>query len=148
MDINQVYSGNSFKAEDLGDQEPTFIITAIEMKPFDKGNKLVLSFQGEKKTLVCNKTNAKRIAFMFGNDTNNWVGQSITLYTEHVDFQGEIVPAIRVKVIKQKPAVSAPLNRPPMRQTVDQLAQRQAPRRQTGGMSEDYHQDADDEIPF
>lgn len=145
MDINQVYSGNSFKAEDLGDQEPTFIITAIEMKPFDKGNKLVLSFQGEKKTLVCNKTNAKRIAFMFGNDTNHWVGQSITLYTEHVDFQGEIVPAIRIKVIKQKTA-APPTYRPPDRPSSTE--RRPAPRRQTGGMSEDYQQNADDEIPF
>lgn len=143
MDINKVYSGDTFKADDLGDEEPTLTISSVEAKQFDNGNKLIIGFDGQKKKLVCNKTNAKRIGHMFGNDTDQWIGHPITLYTEHVDFQGNIVPAIRVKIVKPRP--SAP-NRPPVRPASADM-NRNPPRRQTGGMSEDYREE-DDSIPF
>lgn len=132
MDINKIYSGETFKADDLGDNEPTFQINSVEVKQFDNGNKLVIGVAGEKKKLVCNKTNAKRIAHMFGGETDNWIGQSITLYVEHVDFQGNIVPAIRVKVMK-RPVKNIP-------------PQRARPSSAEMGR---YQQDnVDDDIPF
>ena len=109
MDINQVYSGNSLKASDLGGAEPTVTIESVEMKKFDDGNKIVIKFQGKEKTFVCNKTNANRIATNYGPDTDGWVGQKIQLYTDQVEFQGNVVDAIRVKVKKAAPA-GAPLN--------------------------------------
>lgn len=102
MDISDVYSGDSLKAADLKGAEPTVVIADVEMKKFDNGNKLVISFQGKKKTLVCNKTNANRIAFAYGNNTDNWIGKEITLFTDLVDFQGNTVEAIRVRA--KKPA--------------------------------------------
>lgn len=101
MDVNTVFSGDSLKAADLQGREIPVIISQIEMKKFDNGNKLVLRFEGKKKTLVCNKTNAKRIASMYGSNTDQWVGNEITLYTDQVEFQGDLVDAIRVKVIKK-----------------------------------------------
>ncbi len=109
MDIGQVFSGNSLKASDLGGAEPTVTIESVEMKPFDDGNKLVIKFVGKDKTLVCNKTNANRIAATYGNDTDDWIGQKIQLYTDQVDFQGKLVDAIRVKAKKPVPA-GAPIN--------------------------------------
>jgi hypothetical protein len=44
------------------------------MKEFDKGNKLVIAFEGKQKVLICNKTNANRIAYAYGTNTNNWIG--------------------------------------------------------------------------
>ncbi len=103
MDINTVFSGDTLKAADLQGHEPTVIISAVTMKKFDNGNKLVISFEGKKKTLVCNKTNAKRIANVFGSNTDQWIGNEITLYTDQVDFQGGLVDAIRVKAKRQAP---------------------------------------------
>lgn len=106
MDINAIYSGNSLKAADLQGAEPTVTIESIEVKQFDDGNKIIIKFQGKEKTFVCNKTNANRIASAYGSNTDNWLGQKITLYTDQVDFQGKLVDAIRVKVKKPvtKPA--------------------------------------------
>ncbi len=52
MDIGNVFGGDSLKAADLQGREHNVVISAVDMKKFDNGNKLVLSFQGRKKTLV------------------------------------------------------------------------------------------------
>ena len=149
MDIGTVFSGDSLKAADLQGKEPTVVVSHVQMKEFDDGNKLVLSFEGKKKTLVCNKTNANRIAFMYGNETNAWIGKPITLYEEMVDFQGKLTPAIRVRAIRQ-PAAPAPIARSSMSEADFDNAP--VPRRQTGGVSDNLQgaapRDMDDQIPF
>lgn len=108
MDINEVFGGTTLKAADLKGAEPTVIIESVEMKKFDNGSKLIISFQGKDKSLVCNKTNANRIAHAYGTNTNGWIGQKITLYTDMVDFQGSVVEAIRVRAKKPVPAGQEP----------------------------------------
>lgn len=103
MELSTVFGGDSLKAADLQGHEPTVIIEKVEMKKFDNGNKLVITFEGKKKCLVCNKTNANRIAFAFGTNTDNWIGQEVTLFTDLVDFQGRPVEAIRVRAKKVTP---------------------------------------------
>ena len=102
MELSQVFDSATLKAADLQGSEPTVIIASVEMKKFDDGNKLVITFQGKKKTLVCNKTNANRIAHAYGTDTDGWIGKEITLFVDQVDFKGEIVDAIRIRA--KKPA--------------------------------------------
>lgn len=97
MKVSQVFSGDYLKAVDLQGHEPTVQISAVEMKQFDDGNKLLISFEGKQKGLVANKTNANRIAKLYGDDTDGWVGKEIVLYTDQVDFQGSTVDAIRVR---------------------------------------------------
>lgn len=128
MDISTVFGGDSLKAADLQGGEPTVVISGVQAKDFDDGNKLVISFEGKKKALVCNKTNANRIAFMYGTETNAWIGKPITLYEEMVDFQGKLTPAIRVRAVKQAA---------PVRQSSADMG-RAAPQ---GALT-------DDEIPF
>ena len=65
-------------------------------------SKPVLFFQGADKGLVLNKTNANRIAHAHGKDMDAWWGREIQVRVEHVDFKGDIVPAIRV-VIESQP---------------------------------------------
>jgi len=97
MDVNSVFGGDSLKAADLQGREFTLTIASVEPKKFDNGTKLVIRFAGAKKCLVSNKTNAKRIAFMHGTETDLWIGKSITLYAEFVEYQGQTMQAIRVK---------------------------------------------------
>ena len=49
------------------------------------------------KGLVCNKTNVNRIAHYCGDETDNWIDQTITLGVELVDYQGKTTEAIRIK---------------------------------------------------
>ena len=63
----------------------------VEEKP-------VMYFQEVQKGLVVNKTNAKYLIGLFGTDeTEDWRGKRITLYTEKVNAFGKIHDAIRVK---------------------------------------------------
>lgn len=106
MELSAVFGGDSLKAADLNGAEPTVTIATVDVKEFDKKRKLVITFVGKKKCLVANKTNANRIAFAHGTNTDNWIGKKIQLYTDLVDFQGNTVEAIRVRPIKAQVAAT------------------------------------------
>ena len=57
----------------------------------------IVFFEGATKGMVCNATNGKSIASMYGNDTDDWIGKRITLYTTDVEVAGAKVGAIRVR---------------------------------------------------
>src|ERR1700722_18352128 len=84
--IDDIFSGNSLRSEDILGREPTVTISRVEPKEFtgDKGpqKKLVIHFHGAKKVLICNKTNANRIAYMHGKDYSQWVGKQVTLFVD------------------------------------------------------------------
>ena len=109
MELSTVFGGDTLKAADIPQgAEPTVTIASVEQKKFDNGNKLLIKFVGKKKALVCNKTNAKRIAMNHGSNTDQWIGKQITLYVDIVDFQGEPTEAIRVRPTRQaQPSVAA-----------------------------------------
>jgi hypothetical protein len=73
-----------------------------------KDRKPILTFEGKSKTFVCNKTNAKTIAAMYGNDTSKWVGKRITLYPTTTPFGGEMKDCIRVRPIIPKNGAREP----------------------------------------
>jgi hypothetical protein len=127
--INDVFGGGFLKAEDLAGKSPTVKIERVEVKDFDDGKKLILHFEGKDKALVCNKTNASIIEEVLGSgDTDDWEGKKIVLLVKKVEFQGKLVPAIRVSL---EPPKSAQAARPP--------EPAPAPADNDGG---------DDEIPF
>jgi len=64
--------------------------------------KQVLYFSESKKGMILNKTNAKRIARLYGPETDDWKGIAIELYTEPVKAFGETHNAIRVREAKQQ----------------------------------------------
>lgn len=110
MQLNEVFPSNFLKADDLqGRDVPVVIATAGLEQIGNNERKLVLTFQGKNKGMICNKTNANRIAFLHGTETDNWIGKEIILTVDMVDFQGRVVPAIRVK--PARPKVSVPIRK-------------------------------------
>lgn len=64
----------------------------------EKNEKPVLYFNGAKKALVLNVTNANMIAEVLGDDEmDNWIGSEIEIFPTRVDFKGKQTDAIRVK---------------------------------------------------
>lgn len=98
--IDEVYAGNSLKAADLEGSDVTMTIASAEAKAFDDGNKIAITFLETEKTLICNKTNARRIASLHGKEFDKWHGKKITLYPDLVDFKGDEVEAIRVRATR------------------------------------------------
>ena len=112
MKVSKVFSGDYLKAADLDGNEPTVVISEVKEKEFDDGLKLIISFQGKKKSLVANKTNSNRIKMLYGDETDDWIGREVILYTDIVDFQGEPKPAIRVRPPAKRGTPSQSLGEP------------------------------------
>ena len=116
MNINDIFPSKFLKAADLKGREPTVVIERLEMEQLGEQRKLVIYFQGKEKGLVCNRTNADRIAYMYSPDTDGWIGKEITLYADMVTFQGRTMEALRVKPPKKynaaKPAAPPPATEP------------------------------------
>ena len=109
--LSEVYGGNYLKAEDIKDRDVTVLIDRVTIAELDEGKKkAVLHFKGKDKTLALNVTNANMLQEILGSDdTDDWIGNKITLFTTKVDFQGKRVLAIRIKEASNgKPAQAPP----------------------------------------
>lgn len=64
-----------------------------------KSKKPVVSFVGKEKKFICNVTNAKAIAGLYGNHVEKWAGKRISLYvsTTRDPSTGGDTPCIRVR---------------------------------------------------
>ncbi|SRR5258708_1336396 len=100
MDYERAFPSKYLKAADLDEKPLAVVISAASMENIGEDHKLVLKFQNQQKGMVCNKTNAKRIARMYGRNTDGWIGKEIILYSAEVDFKGDQVTAIRVRGTK------------------------------------------------
>lgn len=121
MNINEAFPSKYLKASDLQGGTPTVTIDRVEMEMMGDDRKMVVYFHGKQKGLVTNKTNANNIATLYGDDTDDWIGQKIMLVEAMVDFQGKSVPAIRIRGPKTQQTA-----RPPVRQSSAEMGQRQA----------------------
>jgi hypothetical protein len=102
--LSEVFSGDYLKADDLKGRSVRVTISRVELKEFDDGKKLILHFEGKDKCMVCNKTNASIIQENLGSDdTDDWEGKAITMVTKKVEFQGKLVPAIRILLEERAP---------------------------------------------
>lgn len=99
MKIGSVFKGDYLKAADLGRGERlSLTISEVIMAELDDGEKAVVHFKNIEKGLVLNKTNANMITEIAGTDeTDEWEGIKICLYSTKVDFQGKRVDALRVE---------------------------------------------------
>jgi hypothetical protein len=99
--IDDVFGGTTLKSADIKGKDPTVTIAGVEVKAFKEKDgtekqKLLIHFVGAKKALVCNQTNAKRIAHLHGDDYTQWGGKQVRLRVEMVDFGGQVMDGIRV----------------------------------------------------
>ena len=98
MDINTLFPSKYLKAEDIPAGGVVVTMNNITQEEIEPGKfKPVLHIQGKDKGIVLNKTNAMMIAHLYGPNTDSWPGKQIQLVVEPVQFQGNIVNAIRCK---------------------------------------------------
>lgn len=94
-------------AFDLNGQDVTVTISKVVAGTLvgsggRKTKKPVLYFEGKEKGLALNTTNAKIIAGMYSNMTEQWVGQRITIFPTTTTMGGETVECIRVRPVVPK----------------------------------------------
>jgi len=109
-DIRETMGSNNFlKAADLKGRATVVTIEKNQLEKVGQGDeaksKNVLYFQGLKKSLVLNVTNADVLIDAFGFETQDWPGSEIELYPTTTDYQGKRVDCIRLRV-PEKPALA------------------------------------------
>jgi len=143
MNVEEVYQSESqwLKADDLKGRSVNVTIRNVTMTEVGGANKMVVWFNGAEKGLVLNKTNAGTIAMMYGQETDSWGGGQIEIYPTMVDFQGKMVPALRVKPVSRNNGPAAQGHAAPLDNNPSAPAQPQQ-------ATDNFADDMSDEIPF
>lgn len=145
MKSSDAFPSKYISASDLQGNEVTVKITHIAPEEIGGKQKFICFFAGKKKGLVLNKTNWNTIARISGqDDTDDWTGVEVCLYEAMVDFQGDSVPAVRVKAPPRRVSVAAGrVSTAPQRMAEPAYADERAPQPPMR-----QHDDLDDEIGF
>ena len=102
MKISAAFPSNYLKSDDLDGQPRIVTVRTCVQEELgqgrDKEKKPVLYFSKGPKGLVLNITNARVIAKAYGDDTGHWAGEPIEIYPTQVEFKGDLVDAIRVRI--------------------------------------------------
>ncbi len=100
MKIFAAFPSKYLKASDLHDRHVQAVMQNVMMEDIGETDpKPILYFANVPKGLVLNKTNAKVIALGYGQETEAWRDMPLILFPCMVDFRGESVEAIRVKLL-------------------------------------------------
>jgi hypothetical protein len=90
-------------AYELGGKDVTLRIKTVGSASVEgpKGakKKLIITFDGTRKPFLANATNCKTIAAMYGNDAEEWVGKTVTLFPTTTSSPDGTVDCIRVRPV-------------------------------------------------
>ena len=111
MDMRQALgSSEYFKAADVSTPKTVYIShVTLEKVGKKEEQKHVLHFQQEEQRLILNVINTKALMKVLGNDSDYWTGCKCELYEAETEFQGDIVPCVRVRNVKQSPEMQEKL---------------------------------------
>ncbi len=111
MNINDVLKSPYVKAYDLQGREPVVTIARVALVSMGWGakqeQKAVCYFAGKDKGLVLNATMLRAIAAFAGEETDQWIGLAVQLFTTTAKDPktGQQVPVVRVKAPSRQPVL-------------------------------------------
>ena len=155
MKIGSAFSSTYLKASDVPEDRAIKLqIDRVDQENVSGGRgkdeevKPVLYFIGKTKGMVLNKTNAKVITKAYGDETDDWHGKVIELYQTEVEFQGDMVAALRIRAPKTAASSNGGGGQAaPVRAAAAPVASRRA-EIQNREPVEEEPAFADDDIPF
>jgi hypothetical protein len=108
--VSDAFPSKYLKAADLKNRTAKVAIKEVVCEEIgqNKENKPIIYFDKVEKGLVLNKTNAVEIAATHGDQMEGWTGKEIELFSQMVPFQGQNVPAIRVRAVAEAPEATDP----------------------------------------
>jgi hypothetical protein len=98
MAILSKFPSQYLKGDDIEPGETVTIkVVRDELVGMDQESKPVLYLDEYERGIVLNKTNARSLVKVYGDDETTWPGKKIVLHTEAVSFRGETTNAIRMQ---------------------------------------------------
>jgi hypothetical protein len=158
--VADFYPSNYLSAADLKGAERIVTIDRVETNTFEndgiKKTKPVIHFKDNGiKPIVCNKTNFLMIAAICGDDSKDWSGKQICLFSDLVSFKGKVSEAIRAKRPPMAPQAApapaptpAPAPAPQRELVVEQRANYDVATTKPVVAAAAARGSMDDEIPF
>lgn len=140
VNINEEFPSKYLKAADLQGAAVKVKISNVLSEDIGGDRKLIMHFAGKNKGMVLNKTNARTIADVYGDDTDQWIGADIEVFAMKVDFQGRMVDGLRVRIPRQ---ATARAQVAPNARDREMASANEAP-----PPVDTYDDGLDDEIPF
>src|SRR5262249_43777790 len=107
--------------------------------------KPVVWFTNHAKGLALNKTNNRTIRGAYGDDMEGWAGKLIVVYPTQVDFGGQMVGALRVRIPLPKQAKTSVVASPASEAAKPAAATKPAP---AASPEPEPDPDLDDVIPY
>ena len=101
--VSDAFPSNWLRAADLNNRTIKVTIDKVVFEEIgqNKDKKPVMYFEKVQKGLILNKTNATTIGAVYGQEFEGWTGKEIELFSMSVPFQGQNVPAIRVRAVAE-----------------------------------------------
>lgn len=96
MNINEMYPSRYLRAVDMQGQARTVTIERVTQEEAFGQIKAVVFFEGDSQGLVLNRTNISHLTALFTPETDNWAGKQIVLWGATMEFQGRVIPTIKV----------------------------------------------------
>jgi hypothetical protein len=112
MRMRDALPGRYLTGDDL-DGDVTVTIERVVLESFrdpktrQEARKPVMYFQRAKRGLIVNRTNWRTIADLYGDESDNWTGKRITLFSLMVDAYGRQTKAVRVRPARPAPVPAA-----------------------------------------
>jgi hypothetical protein len=102
MRLPDVFKSRLLTAMDIPPEGIDLTVTGGTIETLGRGpeakRKPLITFSEVDKVLALNLTNGRAIAAVLGDDDMEaWIGRRITLVRTEVEFDGRLVPAIRVR---------------------------------------------------
>jgi len=96
-----ISSADVFDAKGKPTTRSATISKVIEKLPVGQGDdkelRPALAFAGTDRKLALNKTNIGSLVEFFGGETDDWVGQKVSLVGDYTQYQGKTVKALRIR---------------------------------------------------
>ena len=101
VNINEAFPSNWVSASDLKGRDITLVICRSSVEDLGQApkidRKICIWFNGAEKGMTLNVINRNTIIDLYGPETDNWHGESITLYPTKTEWQGKMVDCVRIR---------------------------------------------------
>ena len=104
MDVSSFMGGNYLTHLDLVAPSQVWTIRDVKQELVGSDQKIVVYFNEHEKGLGLNKINLRTIAQAYTVQSGSWLGKRLEVYKDQTQFQGRVVPCVRVRI----PSTPAP----------------------------------------
>ena len=108
--VSEMFPTKWLSAAEIEGKVFTLVIGSYGKETYDGGDKMTINFQGAQKGMILNHTNRGTLVWLFGDEADAWIGQTVELFTEPVNFKGKISAGLKLRgVAAPAPTTAAPI---------------------------------------